>query len=472
MSVDIPYVVCYIDRNFHVIPFAATSKEFFMITGLRLNLRILWLCALAFLLARSLPAQKITGSWQGMITPRQGKPLRMVLQVLHDDSGALKARIYSIDQGSTGDWADSFSVQDSTVKFVIGMVGLSYEGKLSSGGDTITGTWIQEGRTPFTFRKTTKATAWSIPTDPTPHKVRFVSVEPGVNLEVLDWGGSGRPLVFLAGLGDTAHVYDHFAPQFTGKYHVYGITRRGFGESSDPTPNNENYSSDRLGDDVLAVMDTLHLSKPVLVGHSIAGEELSSIGSRHPEKVSGLIYLDPGYSALYPRALGDTQLDMIDVRNKIEQLLPYDPGGPEQPIEALLATLSQLEKDLQGELKMKQNILPPASSFAPPPPQQPAPPNAAFAIFNEEQKYTKITTRCLAIFAVPHDKAVPTDPAHQAAAAAFELKRSTDMSNAFAAGIPSAKVIRLPNANHYVFRFNEAVVLRAMNDFLDTLRQP
>src|SRR5579875_1432634 len=62
--------------------------------------------------------------------------------------------------------------------------------------------------------------------------VRFVSVEPGVKLEVLDWGGpkdgsNSRALVLLAGLGDTAHVYDQFAPQLTAQYHVYGITRRG-----------------------------------------------------------------------------------------------------------------------------------------------------------------------------------------------------------------------------------------------------
>jgi hypothetical protein len=59
-------------------------------------------------------------------------------------------------------WADSVSVQDSTVKFVVGMIGLSYEGKLSSNGDTITGTWIQGDRTPFTFRKATKETALSV----------------------------------------------------------------------------------------------------------------------------------------------------------------------------------------------------------------------------------------------------------------------------------------------------------------------
>ncbi len=255
-------------------------------------------------------------------------------------------------------------------------------------------------------------------------------------------------------------------------HHVYGITRHGFGESSYPTPNRENYSADRLGDDVLVVMAALNLREPVLIGHSIGGEELSSIGSRHPEKVSGLIYLDPGYSALYTPGLGDTQLDMLDTGNKIEQLLPFDPGGPKQPVEALLVTLAQLEKDLRNELKMKKDILPPASSSAPPPPQQPAPPNAAFAIFNEEQKYTKVRTPCLALFAVPHDEAVPTDAAHQAAAAAFELARSTDMSNAFAAGVPTAKVIRLPQAKQYVFPTNEAEVLPAMNDFLDTLLQP
>jgi len=70
--------------------------------------------------------------------------------------------------------------------------------------------------------------------DPSTHKVRFVTVEKGVRLEVLDWGGSGRPLVLLAGLGFTAHVFDGFAEKLTDSYHVYGITRRGYGASSRP----------------------------------------------------------------------------------------------------------------------------------------------------------------------------------------------------------------------------------------------
>jgi non-heme chloroperoxidase len=65
--------------------------------------------------------------------------------------------------------------------------------------------------------------------DPSPHITRFVSVDRDVRLEVLDWGGSGRPIVLLAGVGNTAHVFDDFAPKLTAYYHVYGIMRRGFG---------------------------------------------------------------------------------------------------------------------------------------------------------------------------------------------------------------------------------------------------
>jgi len=60
--------------------------------------------------------------------------------------------------------------------------------------------------------KPQQARAWK---DLSPHRVRFVSVEPDVKLEVLDWGGSGRPIVLLTGYGNSAHVFDGFAPKLT-----------------------------------------------------------------------------------------------------------------------------------------------------------------------------------------------------------------------------------------------------------------
>src|SRR2546430_1796851 len=88
-------------------------------------------------------------------------------------------------------------------------------------------------------------TAWK---DPSPHVTRFITVGPGLRLEVLDWGGSGRALVLLAGGGDTAHVFDDFAPKLARDFHVCGITRRGFGQSGFVPAS----GADAYGDDVLA----------------------------------------------------------------------------------------------------------------------------------------------------------------------------------------------------------------------------
>ncbi len=94
-----------------------------------------------------------------------------------------------------------------------------------------------------------------------PRKVQFITVELDVKIEVFDWGGSGPPIIFIAGLGNTAHILDDCALKFVTQYHVYGITRRGFGTSSFPLPNASNYVSDRLGDDGLKVMNVLRTEK-------------------------------------------------------------------------------------------------------------------------------------------------------------------------------------------------------------------
>src|SRR5580698_2341914 len=159
--------------------------------------------------------------------------------------------------------------------------------------------------------------------DVSPHTVQMIAVAPDVKLEVLDWGGTGRPLVLLAGMGDTAHVFDKVATKLTAKYHVYGITRRGYGASSKPEFVTANYSAARLGGDVLAVIEALHLSHPILAGHSLAGEELSFIGFHHPEAVAGLIYLDAGYTyALYDQTHGQIMLDAIKLHDMLPQIVP------------------------------------------------------------------------------------------------------------------------------------------------------
>lgn len=118
-----------------------------------------------------------------------------------------------------------------------------------------------------------------------------VATAPGVSLEVIDWGGSGRPLVFLPGGGLSAHQFDEFAPPLADEYRVLGISRRGSGASSDVPP----HSLDELVGDIVAVLDSLELRRAVLIGHSFAGTEMALFGEKHPDRCAGLVYLDAAY---------------------------------------------------------------------------------------------------------------------------------------------------------------------------------
>lgn len=124
-----------------------------------------------------------------------------------------------------------------------------------------------------------------------PHKSDFVTVN-GIRLHYLDWGGSGPALLFLAGWGCNAHIFERFAPRFTDHFHVLALTRRGHGESDYPE---SGYDIDTLTDDICQFMDALQIKQAILAGHSMASVELSHFNALHPERVIKLVFLDAAY---------------------------------------------------------------------------------------------------------------------------------------------------------------------------------
>jgi Predicted hydrolases or acyltransferases (alpha/beta hydrolase superfamily) len=316
------------------------------------------------------------------------------------------------------------------------------------------------------------AQATSTLTDTSPHSISFVTVAQGVRLEVLDWGGAGKPLILLAGLGSDAHVFDQFAPKLASQYHVYGITRRGFGASSSPSTCCENYAADRLGDDVLAVMDALKINRPVLAGHSIAGEELSSIGTRFPEKISGLIYLEAGYPYAYydlnAKYASANVIEIAALRKELDQAAtPASVGEQKARIKHLLEVSLPKFEDVLHQAQLALADVPDAT---PAPPDTPAL-HINVAIMKGVNIYTGVKCPVLAIFAVPHNMGAntPSDPAKKAALIAKDQSQTSAQADAFLAGNPSAHVVRIANADHFVFRSNEAAVLREMNAFIADL---
>lgn len=115
-----------------------------------------------------------------------------------------------------------------------------------------------------------------------------VSSTPEVSLQVRDWQ---RP-------GGNARCFDSLAPALVAAgaaSRVVAVSRRGYGLSDKPLPvksATQHYEVDTLVDDLAALCDALGLTRVVLGGHSIAGNELTRFAGRFPERVRGLVYLD------------------------------------------------------------------------------------------------------------------------------------------------------------------------------------
>ncbi|WP_446744475.1 alpha/beta fold hydrolase [Silvibacterium acidisoli] len=399
---------------------------------------------------------------------------RLVLIITQDSRGSLSAQLLAVDHELTNK-LDPITFERGTLRFSLPSYGATFEGALTPNAQAIRGIWkwSPDGAgIPLQLDRATAKTSWAV--DHTIHKATLITVEPGIRLEVLDWGGSGRPLVLLSGLGDTAHVFDVIAPKLATKYHVYGITRRGFGASDSPPMLWQNYASDRLGDDVLSVINQLKLNHPVLLGHSIAGEELSSIGSRHPESVAGLIYLEAGYPyALYVHSPNSIAVSWSAMRQKVDAI--SDATTPQEK-KRLIHEMLNTDLPAYGEsLKQMSAALETVPDQNPPSAEtlQSRMFQATQAVHDGAQIYTKITCPLLAIFNEPSPPIVETDSdakaKDKAARFAVNLKGLREQEDAFRALGQNAHVILIKDANHYIFRSNEAEVIHDIDTFIATL---
>jgi pimeloyl-ACP methyl ester carboxylesterase len=306
--------------------------------------------------------------------------------------------------------------------------------------------------------------------DPSPHTTRLVTVDDGVRLEVLDWGGSGRPLILLAGGGNTAHVFDDFAPKLSAECHVYGITRRGFGASGFSA---QDFGPDRLGEDVLAVIDSLKLARPVLAAHSIGGEELSSVASRRPERIAGVIYLDAAYPYAFDNGKGPGMQDIQSLQQSLPAPQPPEPGRAELAgFRALYNYFVRVNGFAYPEAELRQTWESTPEGRVTKGRDFPGGP----LLMTGLKKYTEIRIPALAIFANPHGLGAwvdhNTDPAVRKAANAYSAGLSALVERqmkVFQGCAPIGHVVVLHGAHHYVYLSNENDVLREMRAFLKGL---
>lgn len=91
--------------------------------------------------------------------------------------------------------------------------------------------------------------------DTSSYKSDFVNVN-CIRLHYLDWGGNGPVLLFLTGMGCSAHIFDRFAQRFIDKFRVLALDRRGHGDSDYPETG---YDADTLTEDLRQFLDALKI---------------------------------------------------------------------------------------------------------------------------------------------------------------------------------------------------------------------
>jgi pimeloyl-ACP methyl ester carboxylesterase len=293
----------------------------------------------------------------------------------------------------------------------------------------------------------------------------------GVKLHYLNWGGAGRPLVLLAGLGDTAHLYRGLAPRLANRFRVVGLTRRGHGRSGRPE---SGYDLNTLVQDIGHFLDALGIERSILVGHSFAGLEMPRFALQYPRRVEAIVYLD----ALFPRL--DPEPDLSG--DPIWSVIPT--GGPTAEDlasrEAYLAYYKRarpawariwceaMEADLMDKVTIRDG--------------------GCLAFHHDDElmnriyrevwpcrhpEYGRVEAPMLAI--------VPDGNYHQGVAldATGEFRLAADRywqetllpwirqrTAAFRQAAPTSRVVELDSPYHHIFLAEEERTLQAINDFL------
>lgn len=284
---------------------------------------------------------------------------------------------------------------------------------------------------------------------------RFITLQ-DLHLHYVDWGGTGKPLLFLPGLGDTAHIFDELAPEFTGAFRCLGLTRRGQGLSDKPE---QGYQSAVLAGDIRAFLDALGLPRATLVGHSLAGMEMTHFAGLYPERVDRLVYLDAAFDQS-TRTDRPVEGAIDPDRSSLDTVREWSKLGMEYWSETLETNLRQAT--YLGEDGSVQDQTSDAVAA-----------RLMQGAMSSPLDYSRVTAPALGIFGMSTRFAKTLEgkmaeglrPAFRDWMAQVDAWKQGQVER-FRTELAGSRVVVIPEAGHYVFLAHRAEVVREMMAFL------
>ena len=143
----------------------------------------------------------------------------------------------------------------------------------------------------------------------------------GIQLNVLDQGQGEPALLFLHYWGGSSRTWDLVIDRLETDFRCIAYDQRGWGDSDKPETG---YSMQNLADDAEALIQSLRLSRYVLIGHSMGGKAAQLLASKRPEGLEALILVAPAPPT--PINLTDTErnqrIQAYQRREAVEFLIP------------------------------------------------------------------------------------------------------------------------------------------------------
>ena len=154
---------------------------------------------------------------------------------------------------------------------------------------------------------------------------------------LLEWGSPDKPpILLLHGGHQSAHSWDLISLHLAQQYHVVALDQRGHGDSE--WARDCDYSTEAMAGDASALISTLGLSHPLVMGHSMGGRNTLLMALSAPTLCRGLIIVDvgPEVSEVGQRTISsfitaNGEFDSLD--QFVANVRRYDPYRSEEHIQ-------------------------------------------------------------------------------------------------------------------------------------------
>jgi len=158
-----------------------------------------------------------------------------------------------------------------------------------------------------------------------------IPLDTGISLNV-QLGGSedAEPIILLHGFPESHRTWREVAPALAGEMFVVAPDQRGFGASDKPE-GVENYRTDVILADLIALADALGLETFTLAGHDWGGAVAWLAALKRPDRVKRLIIVNSPHPLIFQKSL----IEDADQRAASQYIRAFRDPGMERGIEAM-----------------------------------------------------------------------------------------------------------------------------------------